>query len=157
MRSHETAEALTLSPPPRTVKHPFEPSPRVQPSLFGSAGSDVFAALPSVSSPASARAAAARGGGGAALPLRPPPPVEQIFDPDWTEAAVGDGTVFWYRADQPSAPTFTRPLVQPLVAARSLYSSFARHALAGARSDPAAAALCLAQLGLGESGSSVLL
>ena len=107
------------------AKDPFEASPK--------AGKGLQAALPSASSPARVRAAAAGGGGGAALPLRQPPqPVEKIFDPDWTEAELKDGTVFWFRVDHPENPTFTRPLVQPLVAARNLYSSFARQALVDA-------------------------
>jgi hypothetical protein len=71
------------------------------------------------------------GGGGAArggsARSSPPPPVQEVADPSWTEAALDDGTKFWFRREDPAHPTLTKPLVSPLKAARSLFSSFTRH------------------------------
>jgi hypothetical protein len=82
------------------------------------------------------RAAAAWGGGGGVVlpcPFGSRRSRWRRFSiPIGRKLKLKDGTVFWLKVDHPENPTFTRPLVQPLVAARNLYSSFARQALVDA-------------------------
>jgi hypothetical protein len=144
VRDFQAPEVLSRALPPRVVD-------LFDPSLLGNLDMDQFASFSVThsSSPANRASAASARGGGAA----PQPPAEEMLDPDWREGKLKDGTAFWFKVDDPQNPTFKKPLVSALAAARRMFSSFARQAYADLRSDPAG--LDLSSFGAVGSTSSV--
>jgi hypothetical protein len=60
---------------------------------------------------------------GAAAPDASPPPVQEIVDPSFSQSTLDNGTVFWYKPDDPSHPTFKKPILSSLEAARLMFAS----------------------------------
>ena len=54
------------------------------------------------------------------------PRLVEVVDPNWIEAALDDGTKYWFRREDPHHPTFNMPLCSPLQAARAMFSAVAR-------------------------------